>query len=196
MVVAYERTLADGDRFEYCGLIVRKANDPGFRAGSPETSRLPQFCGASMALGAGEVVVGYYHTHTAASDPELSEDDRLWVALTGCAAANAGPAPGTRAPAAPVGAAAPVDAAAPWPNVVRLALPPERRECSNGGNDPRLEWRDVGGQLEPVPSDGSPAAIAPLPFEAPAELSTTTAAAIARSVVASDACWKTMSHDL
>lgn len=38
MVVAYERTLADGDRFEYCGLIVRKANGD-FRAGQPATSR-------------------------------------------------------------------------------------------------------------------------------------------------------------
>jgi hypothetical protein len=78
---------------------------------------------------------------------------------------------------------------APWPNLVRLLVPPEQRECSNSGSEPRLEWRDVGGELEPVPSEGGPGAIATLPFEAPAELSVTASAASARSVVELDDGW-------
>jgi hypothetical protein len=74
MVDAYYETLADADLYEYCGLIV-KVSATKFRASAPETSNQDQFCGASVSLVPGEVVVGYYHTHTAASDPGISDKD-------------------------------------------------------------------------------------------------------------------------
>jgi len=75
MVDAYFATLADGDAFEYCGLIVKKpAGD--FRAGAPKTSRLSLKCAATISLATGEKVVGYYHTHTAASLPGISTADK------------------------------------------------------------------------------------------------------------------------
>lgn len=75
MVDAYFATLADADQFEYCGLIVKKPAG-GFRAGAPNTSRLPLRCAATIALATGEKVVGYYHTHTAASVPGISTPDK------------------------------------------------------------------------------------------------------------------------
>lgn len=75
MVDAYYETLADGDLYEYCGLIV-KVSATKFRASAPETSNQDQFCAASVSLNPGEVVVGYYHTHTAASDPGISKKDK------------------------------------------------------------------------------------------------------------------------
>jgi len=75
MVDAYAATLADGDRFEYCGLIVRKAAG-GFSAGAPSTSGLPLRCNAIISLATGDKVVGYYHTHTAASVPGISAGDK------------------------------------------------------------------------------------------------------------------------
>ena len=74
MVDAYFATLADEDRFEYCGLIVKKAAG-GFSAGAPKTSQLPLQCAAVISLSAGDKVVGYYHTHTAASVPGISTGD-------------------------------------------------------------------------------------------------------------------------
>lgn len=76
MVDAYHETLADGDLYEYCGLII-KVSATKFRASAPETSTLSQFCEASEDLRTGEVVVGYYHTHTPASKPGISEKDKV-----------------------------------------------------------------------------------------------------------------------
>lgn len=74
MINAYDLTLGDGDRFEYCGLIVRKTNGD-FRAGRPTTTREEQRCNCTITIDPGELLVGYYHTHTAASAPGLSPAD-------------------------------------------------------------------------------------------------------------------------
>lgn len=71
---AQRSTIAGGRRFEYCGLVVRKANGQ-YRAGYPTTNSQRTFCSAGIALAAGESVVGYYHTHPAGVDPYFSPED-------------------------------------------------------------------------------------------------------------------------
>jgi proteasome lid subunit RPN8/RPN11 len=71
---AQRLTVAGGSRFEYCGLVVRKANGQ-YRAGYPTTSWSRTYCGATITLYAGESVVGYYHTHPAGVTPYFSPED-------------------------------------------------------------------------------------------------------------------------
>jgi proteasome lid subunit RPN8/RPN11 len=71
---AQNLTQANGNLWEYCGLVVRKANGQ-YRAGAPVTQNSQTFCSASISLSAGESVVGYYHTHPAGVDTEFSPED-------------------------------------------------------------------------------------------------------------------------
>jgi len=71
---AQAQTRANGNRWEFCGLIVRKANGQ-FRAGAPTTSYNQTYCGATVTLYAGETVRGYYHTHPYPVLPSFSPED-------------------------------------------------------------------------------------------------------------------------
>lgn len=68
--------LSGFQQVEYCGHVIKKANNAGYRATLPETDYEIMFCQpAAPALGAGESRVGFYHTHTPASDPNFSPQD-------------------------------------------------------------------------------------------------------------------------
>jgi len=67
-------TQANGNAWEYCGLVVRKANGE-YRAGAPVTQNSQTSCSASISLSSGESVVGFYHTHPAGVEDEFSPED-------------------------------------------------------------------------------------------------------------------------
>lgn len=67
-------TRANGNQWEFCGLIVRKSNGQ-YRAGAPTTSYSQTYCGATITLYAGESVRGYYHTHPYPVLPYFSPED-------------------------------------------------------------------------------------------------------------------------
>lgn len=71
---AQARTRANGNRSEFCGLIVRKSNGQ-YRAGAPTTSNDQIYCAAGITLFAGETVTGYYHTHPYPVLPYFSPED-------------------------------------------------------------------------------------------------------------------------
>ncbi|MFC1642255.1 DUF4329 domain-containing protein [Myxococcota bacterium] len=71
---AQAMTVATGNQYEYCGLIVRKANGQ-YRAGYPTTSLRQTYCEAGITLYSGETVSGYYHTHPRGVVPYFSPED-------------------------------------------------------------------------------------------------------------------------
>ncbi len=74
--------LGIGAQVEFCGLVVKKANG-SYRAGAPTTQNRELSCSASIALAAGEKIVGYYHTHTPASVTGFSAADKTAANTSG-----------------------------------------------------------------------------------------------------------------
>jgi proteasome lid subunit RPN8/RPN11 len=71
---AFDQMIGTGNLYEYCGLIVRKANGQ-YRAGAPVTQGSQTLCQASISYAAGERITGYYHSHPDGVVPDFSGGD-------------------------------------------------------------------------------------------------------------------------